>query len=122
MRRSLLILLLLWLPLQFVWGAAASFCQHEQGQGISHFGHHSHKHQSKAVSASGESTPDKKSSLAGDDFDCDYCHMGCAQPLASEVSARCDIEASQHLAATSTEGHSPHVPDLIERPKWTLAA
>ena len=122
MRRPLLILLLFWLPLQFAWGAAASFCPHEEGQGISHFGHHTHKHQGKSIPTSGESTPDKKGTLAGEDFDCDYCHMGCAQPLASEASSRCDTEASQHLAGTSTEGHSPHVPDLIERPKWTLAA
>lgn len=122
MRRSLLILLLLWLPLQFAWGAAASFCQHEEGQGISHFGHHTHKHQGKSTSASGESTPDKKQTLAGEDFDCDYCHMGCAQPLAAEVSAHCDIGGSQHLASVAIQGHSPHVRNLIERPKWTLAA
>ena len=121
MRRSLLILLLCWLPFQFAWGAAASFCQHEEGQGVSHFGHHTHKHQGKSIPASGESTPDKKGSLAGEDFDCDYCHMGCAQPLASEASACCDIEGSQHLAEAATQGHSPHIPDPIERPKWTLA-
>ena len=122
MRRPLLILLLFWLPLQFAWGAAASFCQHEEGQGINHFGHHTHKHQGKVMPASGEPTPDKKGSLAGEDFDCRYCHISCAQPLASEMSSRLDIEASQHLAGTYTAGHSPHVPDLIERPKWTLAA
>jgi hypothetical protein len=122
MSRLLIIVLLLWLPFQFAWGAAASYCQHEQGTGVGHFGHHSHKHQGKSLQCTGDSTVDKKTSLADEDFDCDYCHISCAQPLASEVSSRCDIEASQHLAGTCTEGHSPHVPDLIERPKWTLAA
>ena len=122
MRRCLIILLLLWLPFQFAWGAAASYCQHEQGRGVSHFGHHSHKHQGKVLQSSGESTPDKKTALADEDLDCDYCHINCAQPLVS-TSLDCQIDAAPHaLSKTVTDGHSPHVPALIERPKWTLAA
>jgi hypothetical protein len=120
--RLLIIVLLLWLPFQFAWGAAASYCQHEQGAGVSHFGHHSHKHKGKSLQCAGDATPDKKTSIAGEDLDCDYCHISCAQPLVP-VSFGCDIELALHIVpSTFVTGHSPHIPDLIERPKWTLAA
>ena len=55
MRRVILSLLILLLPLQFSWAVAASYCQHEDqvesrvqpsaGGGVSHFGHHEHEHQ-----------------------------------------------------------------------------
>lgn len=122
MRRSLIIVLLFWLPFQFAWGAAASYCQHEQGSGVSHFGHHTHKHQGKVLQSSGESTPDKKTALADEDLDCDYCHLNCAQPLVSG-SLGCNVQMTPHAPpSVTTDGYSPHVPAPIERPKWTLAA
>ena len=45
MRKVMVMLLLAVLPFQFVWGAAAAYCQHEQGSEVTHFGHHFHKHQ-----------------------------------------------------------------------------
>ncbi|WP_428420476.1 cation efflux protein, CzcI family [Methylibium sp.] len=122
MSRLLIIVLLLWLPFQFAWGAAASYCQHEQAASVSHFGHHSHKHQGKSLQCTGDATPDKKTSIADEDLDCDYCHISCAQPLAP-VMLGYQIEPVPHAApGTCVQGHSPNVPDLIERPKWTLAA
>ena len=47
MRKVMVMLLLAVLPFQFVWGAAAAYCQHEQGSEVTHFGHHFHKHQAK---------------------------------------------------------------------------
>lgn len=44
MRRCLVLVLLLWLPLQFSWAAAAGYCGHEQRKGAAHFGHHAHQH------------------------------------------------------------------------------
>ena len=122
MARYLIILMLALLPFQFVWGVAASYCQHEQGVVVGHFGHHSHKHQGEALKSLGESTPDKKTAVADEDFDCDYCHLSCAQPLMS-VSLECHTEAAPQSPADNVDsGHSPHVPALIERPKWTLTA
>ncbi len=122
MSRLLIIILLLWLPFQFAWGAAATYCQHEQAAGVSHFGHHDHKHQGKSLQCTGDATPDKKPSIADEDPDCDYCHISCAQPL-MPMSLDCQIEAAPHaVPGTFAQGHSPHVPDQIERPKWTLAA
>ncbi|MBU0601652.1 MAG: hypothetical protein KKD25_04520 [Gammaproteobacteria bacterium] len=48
MRRWLSILLLVFLPFQFTWAAAAGYCQHETGAAAQHFGHHDHKHQAVA--------------------------------------------------------------------------
>lgn len=125
MRLILITTLLFWLPFQFAWGAAASYCQHEQGSGTSHFGHHSHihkqAHQGKVLQSSGESTPDQKRALADEDLDCDYCHLNCARLLAA-VSLANDVEMAPHvLPSVVTSCYSPHIPTLIERPKWTLA-
>lgn len=122
MARFLIIVLLALLPFQFVWGAAASYCQHEQGASVSHFGHHTHKHQSKALKSFGESTPDKKTGVADEDFDCEYCHLSCAQSLVS-VSLQCATQAMPQFPADNVDDdYSSHVPVLIDRPKWTLAA
>ena len=122
MRRFLLILLVLWMPLQIAWGAAASLCQHEAGASVSHLGHHTHQHPGKSASTHGESMPDTKSALGGEDMDCGYCHIACAQPLVSALPVAVDIDASQHLVSEVRPWRSPHVPDLIERPQWSLAA
>lgn len=43
MRRFVVFLLLLGLPLQYTWAAAASYCAHDEVCS-GHFGHHVHKH------------------------------------------------------------------------------
>ena len=64
MRRALLVCLMLMLPLQWGWAAAAAICKHE-ASGPSHFGHHEHKHDQHSASAV---QPD------GTDTDCATCH------------------------------------------------
>ncbi len=115
MRRLLLILFIFTLPLQFAWGAAASYCTHEKDDRVSHVGHHSHVHQS-AVSDTGSAEP-----LAnGDDPDCGYCHLGCAQPLASSVP-RVTVDSESVYVPPQVVPNSYRVPDLIERPNWSFA-
>lgn len=42
-KKLLIILMLLALPLQFTWAAAAAYCQHEKTTAAeAHFGHHKH--------------------------------------------------------------------------------
>lgn len=108
------------LPFQFVWGAAASYCQHEQGAGVGHFGHHAHKHQGKVVKASGES-PDKKLVVGDDDPDCASCHLSCVSPVMHSATGFAS-EPGESLRASPTGGHPPHMPCSIERPNWILAA
>ena len=78
MRKAVLIFLLAVLPFQFVWGAAAGYCRHEQGSEVSHFGHHLHKHQSKASETSDGIGGQRPSRFGGEDADCIACHMSCA--------------------------------------------
>lgn len=64
MRRFVLICLLLTLPLQWGWAAAAAVCQHE-ADGAAHFGHHPHEHCADSAAAG-------KTGAA--DSDCATCH------------------------------------------------
>ena len=83
MRRWLSILLLVMLPFQFSWAAAASYCQHETGKLSSHFGHHEHKHEVAKVKTSDNERGDKTSSFGALDDDCVMCHLGCVPPIAA---------------------------------------
>lgn len=122
MRRALVIFMFSLLPFQLVWGAAASYCQHEQvsGAGAKHFGHHAHKHQGKGLKASGEISPDSRT-VGVDDPDCASCHLTCVFPLMNTVVGFVS-NLGEPLRAAPISERSPHIPSSIERPKWTLAA
>lgn len=121
MRRVLVILMLSLLPFQSVWGAAASYCQHEQGAGVRHFGHHVHKHQGKVLEASGESTPDKKSIAGDDDPDCASCHLTFVSPV-MHTAVWFSSELAEPMLAPLSSEQPPYIPNAIERPNWSLAA
>lgn len=70
MRRLFLIFLMVLMPLQWTWGAAASICAHETGSNVSHFGHHPHKHE--GVKATAE-TEKADASALGCHADCGVC-------------------------------------------------
>ncbi len=59
MRRYLLIVLLVLIPFQLVWSAAASVCAHEQPVGGTvHFGHHSPHHEAASIDSTDASADD----------------------------------------------------------------
>ena len=116
MRRLVLLLVVLILPLQLAWGAAAGYCQHEAGPDSQHFGHHEHVHKADPGKASG--TADW-----GQDNDCGTCHAAGATALTSSaaplhlsvVFSRAPIlEAFRRPPAPP-----PHAP---ERPQWARLA
>ena len=119
--RALIIFMLMLLPFQFVWGAAAGYCAHEQGAAVKHFGHHVHKHPGKLLKASDQSSPDKKAFAGDDDSDCASCHLGCVNPV-MQNSIEFALPAGKPLLAAPRSRHSLHIPYAIERPNWTLAA
>ena len=116
MRRYLIIFFIVFLPLQFAWGAAARYCVHEKADKVSHFGHHAHVHTVSVpeIALTGD--------MGGtDDPDCNYCHLSCAQPLPSN-----GLDFSAVFPAIF-EPPDPlltqyWLPDTIERPNWTVAA
>ncbi|WP_043358244.1 cation efflux protein, CzcI family [Cupriavidus basilensis] len=134
MRRFLILLFAIMLPLQFAWAGAAAYCNHEStqpGNGTAtasaswHFGHHSHAHQGKLSQHDGKDSNDSKSgkdNIKLPDLDCAVCHFASAQLVLPDMAT----SASQHgvaisyraLAASylSAPGATP------DRPQWPLAA
>lgn len=112
MRRLLVLFFVMLLPLQFSWGAAASYCGHEQAPTTSHFGHHTHVHQ-----GGHQNSGSAEFAAGANDLDCDYCHLGCAQPVASATSYTFlplqTTESPREIA-----GNLSGFPSSIERPKW----
>ena len=109
MHRWITILLLVLLPLQSLWASAGSYCEHEQGSDVWHFGHHAHAH---SDSAHGEpQSPTAK-------------HPNCATCKLAAVASTLSLPASTGLLPAQT--HPPIAtapPTRIERPKWAgLAA
>lgn len=72
MTRLLLIVLMLVLPVQWSWAAAASVCAHEKTTESVHFGHHEHAHQGAA--AVGEAGDDAQTGSLAAHPDCGVCH------------------------------------------------
>jgi hypothetical protein len=68
MMRFLALLLLVLLPLNAAFAAAAGYCQHQkESTQAAHFGHHTHQHDSSADKAG--------NSGAQIDPDCGFCHL-----------------------------------------------
>lgn len=119
MRRLLIILMMVVLPFQLSWAAAATYCQHESSPVASHFGHHVHKH----VVTGGDSKSDKTvgSKLLSDD-DCTVCHLG-GVGIVSVPSYSLSIEVANTDEVFAVTPHLASVrPDRPERPKWAPAA
>lgn len=72
MRSFLVIVMMLLLPAQWTWAAAASVCAHEKTTQSAHFGHHEHAHQG-AASLDGANDDGQGGSLA-EHPDCGACH------------------------------------------------
>lgn len=126
MRRWLTILLLLVLPVQFAWSAAAAYCQHEQVPAKAHIGHHAHEHEAggdTGSKASGQHLGDKSASkslkLLGDN-DCGYCQLSLAKPL-MPVALQLDGNAAFMRDTTPSPAFRSRGPDRLERPNWRLA-
>ena len=116
MRRLLLIFLLVVVPFQLSWGAAAAYCRHESNPAVSHFGHHGHKH---AVSSEESKSSPAKLQLA--DTDCTVCQLagiGFAPTPESSLSlglTSIDAEAELKPPTASLRPSPP------ERPQWQRA-
>jgi hypothetical protein len=109
MKRLLLIVILV-LPFQLIWAAAAPYCTHESvGSEPFHVGHHEHQHEKADGADSSENT------LGAFDGDCEVCHLGCAgavpvPPPAAAMALPHAVPIEVPVALRS------HVPTLPERP------
>jgi hypothetical protein len=120
MRRWLTILLLVMLPFQFTWAAAAAYCQHETSPEVRHIGHHQHEH--KDVSDAGKSDVQdatKSTKLMGDN-DCGYCHLSAAKPVQMQALEVPALKGPAVLDAL-VQPLPTRDPERLERPNWRLA-
>lgn len=85
MRRFILVFMMLLLPLQWSWAAAASVCGHESGN--AHFGHHEHQHAGDVQAGDAQ---DLAAEPPGEHPDCHSCHG---------VGAACIARADKPLMA-----------------------
>lgn len=79
MQRIVLVFLMLLLPVQWTWAAAASICRHEASIHANHFGHHEHRHDQQAsepasVDVGGSADDSKAQGDFGAHADCASCH------------------------------------------------
>lgn len=118
MARILIIILIVLLPVQFVWGAAAGYCRHEQGQQSQHYGHHAHEHQADA-SAAVEGALQDGQSLAGDDPDCIACHLSCVTPVPEAPVVAGIDRLSQDFPTIFLDASTLFV-STIDRPNWVV--
>lgn len=107
MRRLLLAVLMLWLPLQGAWAAAAAYCRHEPA--AQHLGHHAHRHGAGAPMAA-----DIQSGALAD-VDCGVCHLACATALPTALPQLGTVPA--HVQASADPPHfASHIPPVPQPP------
>lgn len=117
MRRFLMMLIMVLLPLQLSWAAAAAYCQHESNPAITHFGHHVHKHLVKGES----SKSDPSVSKLGTDDDCFVCHLS-GVGIAFSPSVIVPAQAIPVDATAPPRSSLALLPlERPERPKWARA-
>lgn len=116
MKKLLFIFLLMLLPFQYSWAAAAVYCQHEQ-EHPTHFGHHSHEHE--VAQAKTDDKPDDRSSIKVH-ADCITCH-GSAVGIMTMPFEPHSYTLAVAADAVNPSLHASAVPTRPERPQWSLA-
>ena len=125
MTRWFLIVLMMLLPAQFSWAAAAPYCAHERDPVSFHVGHHPHVHRDASVEAR-HATPEPEQAAsqnlsAPDHGDCHCCHGGAGQLAAPVALALAPPPRHVLVAAAVARLEGGRTPS-IERPKWPRAA
>lgn len=114
MRRWFAILLLVLLPLQSLWAAAAPYCEHEENPESMHVGHHTHEHHAS------EADQDSSNGPAANHTDCHVC-QGTGGALSAPLVATGLDGYFGPLPACDTTLPAPPV-SLPERPNWARLA
>lgn len=113
-KKLLLIFLMMLLPVQYTWSAAAVYCQHEQ-DAPPHLGHHAHQHKA----ASDEAKEPGKVNAA--DADCAYCHLF-SHAFFVPFDAHPAATPAPHHAALPAASYSSYLPGPPPRPNWLFVA
>ncbi len=119
MRRFVLIVMMLLLPLQWSWAAAGSVCEHEAVG--THFGHHAHEHQAAPDAGAHDGAGDDGGEPFGNHPDCEACHGLCAGMVSSPAEAGPAWAADRPVPAYGLHLPDPPVGSLL-RPPLALVA
>ena len=113
MRRWLVVLMLLVLPLQFAWAAAAPYCAHEATTAAGkHPGHHQHLHQGGGDAANAD---DDGAGNGAKHTDCATCHAGATATLLLPA-AEWFCAPRDELREAPPPRYRSHTPSGPERP------
>lgn len=116
MRRWLLAFLLLVVPFQVIWAAAAPYCAHEvtmASKAKKHFGHHEHQHQTHGAGA--QSQDDDASGPMKAHTDCGTCHLSCSATVPVSSTA-VDVRPQRDEPRFDERRYTSYVPSGPERP------
>lgn len=116
-----MVLLLLVVPVQLAWAAAAPYCGHETGSAVTkHFGHHEHRHQADAPVSSSQG--DGVGPSGAYHADCETCHLGASVTLPVPALAIA-VLFTPPLCGDPPTRYLSHIPSGPERPdRLELAA
>ncbi len=117
MKKYLAMFLLVLLPLQFSWAAAAGYCQHEAGVTANHPGLHTDNHHAADHHESGKDGAPS----AGVHSDCAACHLGCAAALTSDLNMPAAATDQDHQSDYLVNPSRAHT-ERPERPQWPTLA
>jgi hypothetical protein len=112
-KKFLLIFLLMLLPFQGSWAAAAAYCPHEGERTAQHFGH---QHAAQASAADDTGPVDQ-----GQHGDCSYCHLSCQAAFVTAALPLTATDGVTYFAARPYFYSSP-IPDGPKRPDRHLVA
>lgn len=118
MSRWFVVLLLVFLPLQFSWAAVAPYCGHEADAQTQHLGHHEHQH--TAPTYTDKNSALDQGALAGVDLDCSHCHGTAGMPAPGDVMAPLSPASRPVSAAQGILRTRMQTPP--ERPQWAPLA
>lgn len=113
MRSWLLVVLMMWMPLQLSWAATGSYCAHDQDATVQHLGHHAHQHQSAEDAAANQSA----AGTVSPDLDCGTCHASCSMVLHAMPSSGC-VQASSVVLPRPLPWSESLLIDRPDRPRW----
>ncbi len=112
MRRALLIFMIAMLPIQWVWAAAATTCQHDNCASTAHFGHHAHNHDAGKTAGASSGEP----GLPGSDHaDCGVCQLSAAKTCGGSTW-QADSGSVPVRTVTAMLLFDSHIPSGLERP------
>ena len=123
MKKLLLILLLVILPIQYAWSMAAVYCGHEQSREhpASHFGHHGHQHHALAGDDEDGGSNDRQPGKTKVHSDCEVCHHAVQASVLDQHDLAVPPTTTAY-APPACRCYLSHIAEGPPRPNWLLVA